>query len=87
MSKYKIFITKRAQKDIKKLDPDAKRQIIQAIDSLANNPNPPNVKALKGDYKGFLRKRSGDYRIIYEKLESDLKIIVVRAGHRKDIYD
>jgi mRNA interferase RelE/StbE len=86
MSSYRITFNKRAEKQLKKLDPDAARQIRQAIDKLADNPRPQSAKRLKGKYKGLWRERTGNYRILYEIKEQQLVIIVLRLGHRKNIY-
>jgi len=43
------------------------------------------VLALK-DCPGYLRVRVGDYRIIYTIEDDVLRVIVVRAGHRRDVY-
>jgi len=41
---------------------------------------------LKGDLTGLRRIRAGQYRIIYEIQKDELIILVVRTGHRKEIY-
>jgi mRNA interferase RelE/StbE len=41
---------------------------------------------MKGIYKGYWRERTGNYRIIYEISDEQLVVLVIRAGHRKDIY-
>jgi mRNA interferase RelE/StbE len=64
--------------------PDQKR--IQAkIDALAEEPRPRGVKKLKGP-EGFLRLRVGDYRIVYSVHDDVLLVLVVRIGHRGDVY-
>lgn len=83
---YRIVISKRAKRDLKKLGPDIKRQIRKAIDSLGSQPRPPSSKLMKGIYKGYWRERTGNYRIIYEISDEQLVVLVIRAGHRKDIY-
>ena len=44
-------------------------------------------KALSGDYSGLWRYRVGDYRIVCELKDKVFRVLVVRVGHRKDIYD
>jgi mRNA interferase RelE/StbE len=85
-AKYEIVFTKKADRQIKKLDPDIEKQIRNAINGLTSNPRPQSSKRLKGEYKGLWRMRSGNYRIIYEIKEQKLLITVIRVGHRKNIY-
>lgn len=44
------------------------------------------IKALQGEYKGLYRLRLRTYRLIYEKQNDKLVILVLRVSHRKDIY-
>ena len=44
-------------------------------------------KGLVGDLSGFWRYRIGDYRIICEILEKEIKILVLEVGHRSKIYN
>lgn len=82
---YSIEFLRTARKELSKLPEDVQQRIAEKIDELQANPHPPGVKALKnGD--GRLRLRVGDYRVIY-RIESDrLIIIVVKIGHRRNIY-
>lgn len=84
---FEVLFTKKASKEISKLDPDARTQVIEAIEDLKRDARPPNSKSLKGDLKGYWRLRTGDYRVIYQIRDQQLEIVVIRAGHRKDIYD
>jgi mRNA interferase RelE/StbE len=84
---FKILYTNKAYKEVKKLDPDAQHQIIEAVEDLQRNPRPQNSKRLSGELSDYWRLRTGDYRVIYQIKDQQLKIVVVRAGHRKDIYD
>jgi mRNA interferase RelE/StbE len=60
-------------------------RIKKKIEELGKNlPNPQTTK-MKGD-NSFHKVRSGDYRIIYEIHNDRLVILVVKIGHRKDVY-
>jgi mRNA interferase RelE/StbE len=83
---YKVIFTKRANRDLRKKYPDVQKQIVSAAEALANDPRPQSSKPMKGDYKGYWRERTGNYRIIYEIRDEKLVVLVVRIGHRKDIY-
>ena len=56
-----------------------------AVLKLATDPRPPGARALK-DRPGYLRVRVGDYRLIYTIEDDVLRVIVVRVGHRRDVY-
>jgi mRNA interferase RelE/StbE len=86
MPDYEIVLSGKARRQMKKLDPNAEQQIRKAIDDLAANPRPQSSKRMKGNYKGYWRERTGDYRIIYEIKDKALVIIVIEVGHRKNIY-
>jgi len=74
-----------AAKSLKKIPKLDRKRIIEKIDSLAENlPNPDTTK-MKGN-NPFHKVRIGDYRIIYEVQEEVLVILIVKVGHRKDIY-
>ena len=81
---YKIIFEKRVLKDIKNIPQDDKNKIILVIHKLAANPFPQNSIPLKGR-SGF-RLRTGNYRIIYSINNDELIILIVKVGHRKDIY-
>jgi len=81
---YKIQIVKSAHKALLKIPSDIRKKIADAINKLAFNPHPDGSKKLKGSQ--FYRIRAGDYRIIYTIEENILTILVVRIGHRKEVY-
>jgi len=83
--KYRIEVKKSAAKELKKISKSDQKRIVRAIDNLAENlPNPDTTK-LKGN-NPFHRIRVGDYRIIYEIQNDILLILIIKIGHRKDIY-
>lgn len=81
---YKIRIEQRALKLLKKLDPADKNRIKNAISQLAHDPS--QGKPLKARFKGLWRYRVGHYRLIYSRNDDQLVILILRNGHRKDIY-
>lgn len=73
---------------LKSLERVAKRELVRIkkkIDELSGNLPDPRTTKLKGD-NSFHKIRSGDYRILYEIHEDRLVILVVKIGHRKDVY-
>ncbi len=81
----RIAVKRSAAKALKKIPKPDRTRIVEKIDSLAENlPNPDTTK-MKGK-NPFHKVRTGDYRIIYEVQEQVLVILIVKIGHRKDIY-
>ena len=61
------------------------RRIKRKVDDLTENLPDPATTKMKGN-NTFHRIRVGDYRIVYEIHEARLIILVVKVGHRKDVY-
>ncbi len=80
---YKLVYTRRAEKDIKKLDPTVKRSIGKSFLKLQDNPIQYSEK-LTDPRIGTYRFRTGDYRVIFDIEDKD--IVILRVGHRRDIY-
>ncbi len=70
---------------MKRLPKRELRRIKKKIDSLAEDLPDPATTKMKGN-NTFHKVRSGDYRIVYEIHEHRLVILVVKIGHRKDVY-
>ncbi|BFH60474.1 type II toxin-antitoxin system RelE family toxin [Paenibacillus azoreducens] len=84
---YKVILSSEAEKALKKLDKPMTRRIFNALDQLSNDPwNHANTKKMKGTEKDVYRLRVGSYRLIYEIINEELIILVVRIGPRGDIY-
>jgi len=85
VSAYRIELRPAAARALRKLDPQVRRRVQGAIAMLAQDPRPPGARALQG--RPGLRVRVGDYRIIYTVEDDMLLVVVVRLGHRRDVYD
>ena len=85
MATYTIVIEKRAERELRRLPLAIQRRVTQAITSLADNPHPHRSKKL-GGWQHRWRIRIGDYRVVYEVHEQVLRIMVIRIGHRRDVY-
>jgi len=83
---WDLQIERRAQKALKKISNPYKTNLIQAIDRLSDNPRPDGCKKLKGS-ESLWRIRVNDYRIVYQIKDEHLLILIIRIGHRKDIYE
>ena len=81
---YSIHIKQSALKSLKSIAREDRLRIIEAIDQLKTNPAAGGV--LKGEYSGLRRIRIGSYRIVYEVHDEQLTILVIRIGHRREVY-
>lgn len=95
MNKYSLDFDKKASKDLFSLDKSIRNFILDELENFINNFDEAyekelikltKIKALKGEYKGLYRLRLRTYRLIYEKQNDKLVILVLRVSHRKDIY-
>ncbi|MDF5820710.1 type II toxin-antitoxin system RelE/ParE family toxin [Corynebacterium felinum] len=82
---YEISYVPSAAKAIRKLDKQTAIKVVNAISELANNPRPNGCIQLRGG-NGEYRIRVGSYRIIYDIHDQELIILVLRVGHRREIY-
>jgi len=82
---YTIVIDEKALAQLAKLPKKIRRQIANKIDKLASNPRPPGSTVLQQN-KSLCRIHSGDYRIVYQIREKQVLVLVVRIGHRKEVY-
>ena len=82
---YTITYVPSAAKAIRKLDKSTARRLLQAIAALADVPRPSGCIQLKGG-DGELRIRVGDHRVIYDIRDDELVILVLRVGHRREVY-
>jgi mRNA interferase RelE/StbE len=85
MNLYKIQWKRSAKKELKKLDKQVILRILQAVESLAEDPLQSASKKLVGS-DSIYRLRVGDYRIIYSLKSSVLTIEIIKVGHRKEVY-
>ena len=82
---YRVEIKKSAAKSLAKMPEADQKRIAEKIDNLSENLPAPETTKLKGN-NPFHRIRVGDYRIVFEIQDDILLILVVKIGHRRDIY-
>jgi mRNA interferase RelE/StbE len=83
---YRVVYKPGADRDVDKLPPHVLPRLREAIAALGANPRPPGCKLLRGKDRTW-RIRVSDYRVLYQVDDTVHVIRVVRAGHRRDIYD
>ncbi len=82
---FALSVERSAAKDLKKLPSIYFPKIVSKIKELSNEPYPKGCKKLINN-ENFWRIRIGNYRIIYEVIESDNLIKIYKIKHRKDVY-
>jgi len=80
---YKIVFTKRAVRDISKLEPEIKEKLGDALRRYGKDPLNYARKMIDPSL-GSYRFRIGDYRVIFDIVGDE--IVVLRVGHHKEIY-
>lgn len=85
---WTIEYTRTAETQLRKLDRPIARHILNYMDDkIAPLENPrTRGKALSGPLGELWRYRIGDYRVLCEIQDSIMRILVVEAGHRRQIY-
>ncbi len=82
---YVLEYKSSVKKELRKLANHDRTAIVQKIENLKDNPLPEGSAKLKGTVNLF-RIRHGDYRVIYQLQNKVLLIIIIRIGHRLEIY-
>ena len=82
---YRIEFTPRAARDFRTLPKGVQRRLAPLIDTLAKHPRTADAIKLTGA-DNLYRIRSGDYRILYQIKDAICIVLIIRLGHRKDVY-
>ena len=77
-------MTRSAAKELEGVPTKDRQRIVRRIAALADDPRPVGAEKLSGDDK--YRVRQGDYRILYEIVDAELIVTVVRIGNRREVY-
>ncbi len=82
---YEIQILPKATRQLKGLSIEVRQEVSRIIQLLAHEPRPIGVKKLSGE-KDIYRVRVGNYRVLYQIIDTVLVVVVVSVGHRREIY-
>jgi len=85
MASYRIEVSATAEKQIRKLSREDQIRVLRAIRPLAVEPTPPGARKVRG-YDDVFRIRVGTYRVLYRVQGRRLLIIILKIGHRREIY-
>lgn len=84
MASYELTFKKSVAKDLRAFPKQDVKRIMQRIQALANDPRPTGCEKLSGQER--YRIRQGVYRIVYEIEDTRLVVLIVKVGHRRDVY-
>ncbi len=86
MAGYRLVIKTSAVKELEKIEPKTlRRRLVAAIQALAADPRPLGCEKLAGAVTAY-RVRQGDYRAVYTIDDKTRVVIVVKIGHRREVY-
>ncbi|HVX86724.1 MAG TPA: type II toxin-antitoxin system RelE/ParE family toxin [Phycisphaerae bacterium] len=85
---FDVVLTESAREAFEAADAALQKKLDRCFGQLMNEPRRHNnIKALKGQFSGYLRYRVGDHRVVYRIDDSAERVIVVDIANRRDVYE
>lgn len=84
--RHSIGFAPAAFRQLKKLDRAVQVRVFAQINRLADDPRPPGCLKLAGRDNVY-RLRVGDFRVLYNVVDAKLIVLVLKVGHRRDVYE
>ncbi len=81
---FEVVWSRSAIKQLKKLDRSVAKRIVDAVDKLFVDPHRFVSRIVNSPY---FRLRVGDYRVLVDIHKRELRVLVLKVGHRKSVYD
>jgi mRNA interferase RelE/StbE len=85
MARYSLEVSATAEKQLRRVPRADQVRILRAVAALADEPHPARCRKL-ATYEDVFRIRVGTYRVIYSVERSRVVVILLKIGHRKDVY-
>lgn len=82
---YEVILKPSAAKALRSLERDMQRRVVRVLERLADQPRMAGVVKMSGE-QNLWRARVGDVRVVYEIHDGRLVVLVLRIGHRRDVY-
>jgi mRNA interferase RelE/StbE len=82
---YEIEFSSKAEKQFKKLETSVQSRLARKIDNLSTEPKPAGYTKLSGE-QDIYRIRAGDFRVVYTIKKTKLVVLILKIGHRREIY-
>jgi len=83
---WQVEVLPVARNELVSLRNPIRDRIRAAIRALADDPMPADSIAMKGKGTGLYRLRVGTYRVVYRVQEERIRVLVIRVGHRSEVY-
>ncbi len=84
MANYRLLIKPSAAKELEGVPPKDRKRVATKLQRLASDPRLPGTEKLSGQEK--YRLRQGDYRVLYSVDDDRAAVVIVKIGHRRDVY-
>ncbi len=84
MARYELRFKPSVAKDLRGIPSADVRRILARIETLREDPRPPGAEKLSAQER--YRLRQGDYRILYNVLDGEVIVEIVKVGHRREVY-
>ena len=85
MANYRVEVSRTAEKQIGALPRPDQVRVLRALQALAFDPRPSGCRKLEG-YEATFRIRVGRYRVMYDVDDRRIVVVVLKVGHRRDVY-
>ncbi|HEV8069753.1 MAG TPA: type II toxin-antitoxin system RelE/ParE family toxin [Planctomycetaceae bacterium] len=83
--RYQVLFAPAADRQLRKLPQAVQKRIVRSVEGLQANPRLPGAIKLQGEHDLY-RIRAGEWRVVYQIADDRLVVLVVRIGHRGDVY-
>lgn len=84
MARYRLLIKPSAAKELENIPKTDRIRVVRRIEKLADDPRCTQCEKLSG--RNRYRVRQGRYRILYSIDDEEIIVVIVKIGHRKDVY-
>ena len=85
MDNYELRWKRSALRELRRLPQATVSKLVALAESLTTNPYPNGCRKLSGTEHTY-RVRAGDYRLVYQVINGQLVVEIVKVGHRKEVY-
>ena len=82
---YEVRLLVTARRQLLRISGRIRSRVAAAIGALAADPRPSGCMKLAGN-TNYYRIRVGDYRVLYEVRDRDVLVLVIKIGHRREVY-